>query len=552
MDKNIFDEFIRANTQKNLDPPEELNWEHMDIPLPDAGSTSFNPFSANGFGILFLVLAGVTLAYFSFTNSNTGQTSNNISTNFSTPLNEENLSTNQQQKTKANQVKDVVKNNLVAPAVEPLTSSQEKLVSKNRKQDSSISDKNISENKLPVERNSIKKGSSADNKPNKHTKVTATKNTVLQKVQKSAGLKETAIQPIQNNNVTHSIDKNTDTQKTTALEETAIQPIENNVSHSIDKNKVAQETTSIIAQKNNVDQQIHKNTIKGETTKRSLQTADEPVIKNSQPIIEKTNTPVNVVVESIEKSKFTQPLETIVASSITNLTLLPNGISAPLQTTKLPVKKHSKYGLTLSAGYNRMIGNLIDDIQMDSLSTNESSEWGNSYNLSFEHLLKKNYFVSLGISYNSLHTSFTYRKNLGVYNDFTTQNKVRKTRYVYHNNYFKFIQFRAGAGKQFEFNKHWSSQVLAHISPTLKTCHSGRALDENQTIVSIEDMGTEKDWFLSASIDWRLSYQINKLNIFAGTGFNQNLSKGKFLEENIHSSLYKQSVSLYLGLKRDF
>ena len=223
------------------------------------------------------------------------------------------------------------------------------------------------------------------------------------------------------------------------------------------------------------------------------------------------------------------------------------------EKTPNPKKKKKKNGLsvTFSFGLNTFNQNYQAGPQAELLKSAEESAIGNSYNLGLEYHIKKGFFTSVGVSYQRLHRTFTFSEELETEINYPAFQKTYRTKRVFYNNYFDFIELNIGGEKSFSFGKNWGSQLALNINPSFKIKSTGRTLDDNESIIDIEDFATKPKVFVSAGAEVRLFYKINSNRVFTSFGYKQALSKIKLLN-NSSLSFQPQVLSVTLGVSRDF
>ena len=89
------------------------------------------------------------------------------------------------------------------------------------------------------------------------------------------------------------------------------------------------------------------------------------------------------------------------------------------------------------------------------------------------------------------------------------------------------------------------------LQTSFKIKSTGRTLDDNESIIDIEDFATKPKVFVSAGAEVRLFYKINSNRVFTSFGYKQALSKIKLLN-NSSLSFQPQVLSVTLGVSRDF
>ena len=81
-----------------------------------------------------------------------------------------------------------------------------------------------------------------------------------------------------------------------------------------------------------------------------------------------------------------------------------------------------------------------------------------------EYHIKKGFFTSVGVSYQRLHRTFTFSEELETEINYPAFQKTYRTKRVFYNNYFDFIELNIGGEKSFSFGKNWGSQLALNIN----------------------------------------------------------------------------------------
>lgn len=223
------------------------------------------------------------------------------------------------------------------------------------------------------------------------------------------------------------------------------------------------------------------------------------------------------------------------------------------EKTADPTTKKKKNGLsvTFSVGLNKFNPNYQDGSQAALLESAEESAIGSAYHLGLEYQLKKGFFTSVGVSYQRLHSTFTFSEELETEIDYSALQKIYRTKRVFYNNYFDFIELNIGGGRSFSFGKNWGSQLALNINPSFNIKSTGRTLGDDESIIDIEIFATKSKVFVSAGAEVRLFYKIKNNRVFTSFGYKQALSKIKLLN-NSSLSFQPQVLSVTLGMNRDF
>lgn len=267
------------------------------------------------------------------------------------------------------------------------------------------------------------------------------------------------------------------------------------------------------------------------------------IIKNSTPPNKREPLPL-VAIQGVQSPLFSVDSERKKINSI--FYFEPSDDST--DTVNNPPKGFS---ILLSFGRNAFNNNYGVGPQVDKLNIATSKELGNSYQLGFEYTLKKEFFTSLGVSLHSLHHTFSFREEPIVITDFGVNQRITRTKRVFHNNYFHFLELNLGAGKSFSWGKNWGTQIAIHLNPSLRWKTIGRTLNENNTIVDIEQFEVDQKFFLGVSGEARVFYQLKRNKIFTSIRYNQVLSNLNLINTST-LEFQPQMLNANIGISRSF
>lgn len=226
-------------------------------------------------------------------------------------------------------------------------------------------------------------------------------------------------------------------------------------------------------------------------------------------------------------------------------------VGSPTIIHKDEKKTKNKNSVLLSFGLNTTNSTYSSSLQANVLEVAESSEWSNSAQIIFQRQLSNGFFTSFGLGYHKLHSTFSFSEDLGVTLD--NLQKIQQTKHVFHNNYFQFFELKMGLGKTIYFGKKkkMGSQIALHLNPSFKLNSEGRTLDDNESIIDIEEYDSEQNWFWTTSGDLKLFYQYKSNKIFTSVGINQSISKLKVIN-NSELKNQQRMIIFNLGLMKDF
>jgi hypothetical protein len=178
--------------------------------------------------------------------------------------------------------------------------------------------------------------------------------------------------------------------------------------------------------------------------------------------------------------------------------------------------------------------------------------WGNSFQILLERKLKNNWLVSVGAGYQRLHTTFNFEKDLGTSIDYSQFQIIRKTRQVFHNNYFDLVSLNLGGGKQFKLSPRWDGELLMYLSPSRRLNYTGKSLDDTGSVVAFDpNLVVQKKWLLNADAALRFSYRMKKMDLIIGVNFSQSLTKADVQSAGSSTTTVQPRVfGFNLGIRR--
>lgn len=180
--------------------------------------------------------------------------------------------------------------------------------------------------------------------------------------------------------------------------------------------------------------------------------------------------------------------------------------------------------------------------------------WGNSFQILLEYELKNNWLLSIGLGYQRLHTTFNFEKDLGRFVNSSRLEVIRKTRYVFHNNYVDLVSLNLGGGKQFKLSPRWHGQFLMYLSPTRRLGYTGKFLDNSDSVVTFDPNAVvQKKWLLNADAAFRFSYSLKKTDLIIGVNFSQSLTKSNLQSAGSSTTIVQPRVlGFNVGIRRTF
>jgi hypothetical protein len=204
--------------------------------------------------------------------------------------------------------------------------------------------------------------------------------------------------------------------------------------------------------------------------------------------------------------------------------------------------------LFVSIGMNKAQMNHNSASQDDAVTP----AWGNSFQILLERELKNNWLLSIGLGYQGLHSTFYIEKDLGRSVNASQLEVIKRTRLVFHNNYFNFFSLNLGGGKQFKLSPRWHGQLLMYLSPSYRLSYTGRSLDDSGSIVAFDpNAALQKKWFFNADAALRFSYRLKKTDFIVGINLSQSLTKSDLrLVGSGTTTVQPRVLSFNLGIKR--
>lgn len=136
---------------------------------------------------------------------------------------------------------------------------------------------------------------------------------------------------------------------------------------------------------------------------------------------------------------------------------------------------------------------------------------GQSFSFGWIQPAKRMFNVSLGLSYSGLHHYYEGVQDLGFENDFEAGQRIRRQRFVRHNNRIHLLQLDAGVHSAFSLGTRWDAFVWLRLSPGWNLQSSGRLLlDSRDDVLVLEEAGASRDLIVSASVSAGLNYWLTE------------------------------------------
>ena len=322
---------------------------------------------------------------------------------------------------------------------------------------------------------------------------------------------------------------------------------------------VTKESTSTIINKDitvtNTRPSISKNT-QPINSFNSLVSSNEITISNSGSIPENSLNSVSKKYNPITPSSSKEIIRTIF--SVENI----DGVNLGLSTKERalpqlhlvdipPPDKKINASFFINFGVNQSWSNYNQGNQLATLTAAEDLAFGNSFQLGVKFPLKNKFFVTTGLTYQKLHTTFSYKEDLGTEVSLALNQRITRVKNIYHNNYFEFIELNLGVGKEFYFGKNWGSQLSLSFNPSYQLKATGRTLNEDLSVFEMENHKTVDRLLWAAGGGLDLFFNLKSNRILAGVDLKRSLSKIQLLD-NSDLQLQPQVLTFKLGLERKF
>ena len=328
--------------------------------------------------------------------------------------------------------------------------------------------------------------------------------------------------------------------------------LEKSLSNTVQKDdSVTKESTSTIINKDitvtNTRPSISENT-------QPLNSFNSLVSSNEITISKSASTPV-------KSNSISQPSSKEITKAIFSIENI-DGVNAVLSTKERALPqlhlvdipspdKKMKASFFINFGVNQSWSNYNQGNQLAALTAAEDLAFGNSFQLGVKFPLKNKFFVTTGLTYQKLHTTFSYKEDLGSEVSLALNQRITRLKNIYHNNYFEFVELNLGVGKEFYFGKNWGSQLALSFNPSYQLKATGRTLNEDLSIFEMENHKTVDRLLWSAGGGLDLFFNLKSNRILAGVDLKRSLSKIQLLD-NSDLQLQPQVLTFKLGLERVF
>ncbi len=524
MKQHKFDEYIKQSAQKELETPDFLEWDNMDIPVPKKSWRPWMRPSVIALCVLSLSIIGVSLIYF---NQQGNQSELNV-------FNENKTAQNSLYNTSNKSASD-------SKITEPI---RDKIKTTRKKESNSKQNNNSKNPDAAIEKKSVKQSALKESrKQNSKTAVINTDDIFVSTKTMIAQNETLSEYPILNKtNVYNSVVTNKNI----------------NVSNEIDfveseaLNTIAGNPNTLSAIYKTDDVSVNQELLVNQdllARQDDLVNLDVPAREDELDNQETVNQQVN-----LSRSDAIKTLKTIYPSSITvknaevNPSFVVQSNRPELPKLRAPEKNFS---LFVSAGFinsTQLLANTADN----SLQNNLSAAWGSHFNGGIEIKLPSNFFTQIGIHYTQLHSVFNYEKHLGIELNQDTGERVRLTRCIHQNNYTQMLGLRLAIGKEIKLFDKFSNAALIAVNPSYILQHEGKLLDQNSDIASVELNHLSSQINIPVSLNYRLTYAMNNsTQIYSEFGYQLSMNKVNYNLDKLYA--YRDSgVLINLGLKRSF
>lgn len=213
-------------------------------------------------------------------------------------------------------------------------------------------------------------------------------------------------------------------------------------------------------------------------------------------------------------------------------------------------EKNKLFSVSLSYGVNQsdlMFDNAENDIS--ALKAASQKSFGDQISVDLKYSFFKQNFITAGVRYQKLFSEFMANEDLGAGFNSATNQIVYKNRRVFHNNNFQYIALNAGIGTKLYISKNFGSELSLNFSPNYRIKSSGRLLDEELSIITIEEQQADAKLFFNAGASANLFVKMKNNYFFIGCSFDRTLTDTKVLT-NSQLTIKPQILSLNIGLSR--
>lgn len=208
------------------------------------------------------------------------------------------------------------------------------------------------------------------------------------------------------------------------------------------------------------------------------------------------------------------------------------------------------YSFYVASGYNYSYNKYKTGIQSQ-ISTS-AEDPGHSFNILIGSNvdIRRNYFLSFRLTYQSLKSSFMYSENLGQTYSAVHAQFVRQVKHICHNNKTDMVGFRLGIGRDFKINNTWGSQLLVSLSSDYQLKTNGRAILEDGSVYYMENHQATDRLIFGAQLELGLYYQFEKFRITSSAGYQQGLTYVNLLDaSNLEYTPHVLSFNIGIGMK---
>lgn len=247
------------------------------------------------------------------------------------------------------------------------------------------------------------------------------------------------------------------------------------------------------------------------------------------------------------------PIQEIDKLKIDLLENNPEKILLELQKDYLPENAFSNLrpSLFVNFGVNQSYNTYSQSVQSEALQEAEEVAEGSSFQIGIMFPIKQRFFLFSGLTYQKLHTIFTYSENLGTELDLAQGRRVTKIKHICYNNDAEFLDFNVGIGKDINFGQKWGSQFTMFFSPSYQLRHTGRTLNQDFSVFEMNNYAIPNRLSWNASASTGLFLKVKNHRLVGSINWQMGLSKMKLLE-NSDLRVQQDVLSFRLGIERQF
>lgn len=238
----------------------------------------------------------------------------------------------------------------------------------------------------------------------------------------------------------------------------------------------------------------------------------------------------------------------------------PIGLSTLIQNApldlptvdRLQIEKNArKKTMSFFTSYEYSYANTeyYDSPQSEALNQAVSPAYGHSINMGLRLPMSKSSFFSTEVTYQDLKSQFMYTENLGTKVDQANFQKITTLRHVCHTNSIQSLGVRLGIGKKFMLSNRWGIELTGALSSNYRIAGNGRTLDDNSSIISIEDHQFADKFQFNAHLNTGIFLELKKVKIVGILGWQRSLNK-TLLIENLSIKQSSNALNFGIGIEK--